>query len=263
MLKHEQPKERIGEQAAAQVRVTPEELAAAVARLEARHAGADGKIAIGDAVNELSLDATSEEVLAEVRAGQVQLRADKTRRPLSLSQRLRLYFVAALLSVGMTALWARITAVPPTDPGIQTISPIASYTPLPQRIAIDPNLLVGDRTGKLVLLSEVSDNQPVHSNFYSGGFHQYSPGQGTKWTLIKHNGKVYVRGWIRKMSPAALAQVGADVSATGDSSFAAPVTLAVRGFAVSSSTPSYPSPDAAFHAQNITLDQHAYEKWNP
>ena len=259
MLKHKQPEEQLS-QPAAQVRVTPEELAAAITRLEARRAGADGKIALGDAVRELSLDATPEEVLAEVQAGHNQAQSIKPRRPLSLGQRLRLYFAAALLSVGMTALWARITVAPPPDAGVQTINPIANYTPPPKPISLDPNLLVGDRAGRLVLLSEVGDNQPIHCNFY-GGFQQYSPGHGTKWTLIKHNGETYLRGWILKMSPAALAQNGAIVNAIGNSNRNVPITLSVRGFTVPPLTPYDQPSDATFSAQNIHLDQHAYETW--
>ncbi len=254
MLKHE-PSEEALSQPAAQVRVTPEELAAAVARLEARRAGADGKIAIGDAVSELSLDATPEEVLAEVRAGQSQPQAIQPRRPLPLGQRLRLYAAAALISVGMTALWARLS-VPVAQNNTDTISPIAAYSPPPQHLSLNPSLLVSDRAGKMVLLSEVGDNQPVHCDYW-GGFQAYSPGNGVYWTLIKHDSKTYVRGWIPKMSPAVLAQDGADVSANGDSNNAIRITLPVRGFTVS--TPS--GDDARFHARNIQLDGHAYEKW--
>ncbi len=260
MLNHEQPQEQ-SQQSAALVRVTPEELAAAIARLEARRAGADGKIAIGDAVTELSLDATPEEVLAEVQAGQKQAQAVKPRRPLSLGQRLRLYFVAAILTLGMTALWAQGTVVTPADMAVTAISPAVTYSPPPQRLSLTPNLLVGDRAGKMVLLSEVGDNQPVHCSYGNGSFQQYSPGENTQWTLIKHGGQTYVRGWILKMSPGVLAQDGADVSTVRDNNFAVPITLPVNGFTVGNSTLPYYSPDAVFHAQNIHLDGHAYEKW--
>jgi len=256
MLNHEQPQEQL-QPPAAQVRVTPEELAAAIARLEARRAGADGKIAIGDAVTELSLDATPEEVLAEVQAGQNQPQAVKPRRSLSLRQRLSLYAAAVLVSVGMTALWARETVIAPADTAVSTTNPVINYGPPPQHILLAPNLLVGDRTGKMVLLSEVGDNQPVHCSYGGGGFQRYSSGNGTQWTLIKHGGKTYVRGWILKMSPAVLAQDGADVSTNGDPAYAVHITLPVRGFEVT--IPS--DDDARFHAQNIHLDGHAYEKW--
>ena len=272
MLNHEQPPESLSPPAS-QVRVTPEELAAALARLEARRAGADGKIAIGDAVNELSLDATPEEVLAEVRAGQNQPQAVKPRSPVSLGQ--RLYFVAAILTVGITALWAGTTTVTPADMAASTPNPVISYdapvekphsqqSPVQtfQHISVDSTLLVSDMSDKMLLLSEIGNNQPVHCGYNDITFTERYPGNsGLPFTLIKHGGKLYVRGWIIKMSPAVLAQDGADVSTTGDPNYAVPITLAVRGFTVSSLTPSWQSPDAAFHARNIKLDQHAYEKW--
>lgn len=72
MLRQEDPPPASDTQAAAQTRVTPEELAHAIASLEARRLDAErlqaGTIPIGEAVRELNLDATPEEVLAEVRA---------------------------------------------------------------------------------------------------------------------------------------------------------------------------------------------------
>lgn len=71
MLKHEdnpQAQPQTPPSSAAQVRVTPEELAAAVTALQIRKEGQPGTIAIGDAVEELGLDVTPEEVLAEVQA---------------------------------------------------------------------------------------------------------------------------------------------------------------------------------------------------
>lgn len=257
MLNHEQPQEQI-QSPAAQVRVTPEELAAALARLEARRAGADGKIAIGDAVSELSLDATPEEVLAEVQAGQKQVQAvaqtqtTQTQRQSPQRQHLAAYVAVGALVFIMAGLFGVRTAAPRVD--VTAISPAVNLTP--QRLSLNPNLLVGDRAGKMILLSEVGDNQPVHCDYW-GGFQPYSPGNGMHWTLIKHDGKPYVRGWILKMSPAVLAQDGADVSNYGDPAYAIRITLPMRGFDVG--TPN--GDDARFHAQNIHLDGHAYEKW--
>ena len=57
MLKHED-NPQISSQSAAKVRVTPEELAAAITALQIRKEGQTGTIAIGDAVEELGLDVT-------------------------------------------------------------------------------------------------------------------------------------------------------------------------------------------------------------
>lgn len=72
MLRQEDPHPTPDTLSAAQTRVTPEELAHAIATLEARRLDAErvqaGTIPIGEAVRELNLDATPEEVLTEVRA---------------------------------------------------------------------------------------------------------------------------------------------------------------------------------------------------
>jgi len=72
MLRQEDPHPNSDTASAAQTRVTPEELAHAIASLEARKLEEvrlqENTIPIGQAVRELNLDATPEEVLAEVRA---------------------------------------------------------------------------------------------------------------------------------------------------------------------------------------------------
>jgi ABC-type Na+ efflux pump permease subunit len=71
MLKHETetvPEYQSPSQPAEHVRVTPEELAAAIASVEARKEQLAGTISLGDAVNELNLSATPEELLAAVEA---------------------------------------------------------------------------------------------------------------------------------------------------------------------------------------------------
>ena len=78
MLKHEESPQT-PPLPAAQVRVTPEELAAAVTALQIRKEGQPGTIAIGDAVEELELDVTPNEVLAEVQARR-QAKPNKARR---------------------------------------------------------------------------------------------------------------------------------------------------------------------------------------
>ena len=80
MLKHEDNPDILS-QPAAQVRVTPEELATAVSRIEARkdtdQRRADGTIPIGEAVQQLGLAVTPEEVLAEVQVARAQQAAHR------------------------------------------------------------------------------------------------------------------------------------------------------------------------------------------
>ena len=261
MLKHEQPEEPLS-QPAAQVRVTPEELAAAVARLEARRAGADGKIAIGDAVSELSLDATPEEVLAEVRAGQAHFQAVKPKH-LSLRER------AGLVLAGGAILWALmgyfLSSHPHTSsPAISQVTSISSTANAPRKISLDPNLVVGDAKGKLVQLSEVGDNVPVKCSFSgdtnSFGFSAYSSSDETPWTLIKHNGKVYLRGLVQPTTSKVLSTDGADLicpspEVTPPPGYHGFITLPVDGF---DAVPEGPS---ELKVVNVHSDQHAYEKW--
>ena len=263
MLKHEESLETASH-TAAQVRVTPEELAAAISRIEARKdAGQrdqEGTIPIGEAVQQLGLEATPEEVLAEVQAiRQEPMRAKK--RP---SHRLRLAWVSAL-GLGLIGLVGWWSVPHPTEseaPAAMTVD-MSPPQAAPKAISLDPNLLVGDATGRLVMLSEVGDNQPVRCTFNNAGstFSQYFPSNAQdSWTLIKHDGQVYVRGRTLKMSSKVFSSEGADVTAIdNDPGFVVPVTLPLDGFRV---LPSIGN-DFQFHAVNIHLDKRAYEKWQP
>lgn len=266
MLKHDQIEEQ-----AAKVRVTPEELAAAISRLEARKDAderqVDGTIPIGEAVQQLGLEATPEEILDEVRAA----RASKPKRRLGLRDRLGVAALVVLSLLGGEAVysfygppWAWISR-PADQTQAVTFTPAPVDTPGhiqldPSLIQLNPSLLVGNASGKLVLLSEVGDDQPVHCGYGGGAFQQYSPSASTAWTLIKHNGQVYVRGRTLKMSPKVFSSEGADVTAVDtDPGFVVPVTLPLNGFQVRPNAGN----DIEFHAVNIHLDKHAYEKWQP
>jgi len=139
----------------------------------------------------------------------------------------------------------------------------ANISSVPVPISLDPNLLVGDAAGKLVMLSEVGDNQPVRCTFDNQGslLRQYYPSNAQAlWTLIKHNGKVYVRGRMLRMSSKVFLSDGADVTnVDNDPLFAVPVTLPLNGFLVLPNVGN----EGEFHAVNIHLDKHAYEKWQP
>ena len=258
MLKHEDNLQA-SSQPAAQVRVTPEELAAAVTALQIRKEGQPGTIAIGDAIGELGLDVSPEEVLAEVQAGRARQTA-KAKQP-SLKERLLATSAIGAVLVGLS-IWG-ISQRPPSNPSYNVHTVPNSYAPLnkPGRIYLASSLLVGDASGKILMLSEVGDNQPVRCTFddQTSGFGQYAAENAqVLWTLVKHDGKVYVRGHIQKMSPKVFSDLGADVvSVDNDPQFSIPVTLPVDGFTV---TPGAGS-NIEFHATDIHLDSHAYEKW--
>ena len=254
---------------AAKVRVTPEEFAAAIARLEAgqeasrRHQ--DGTVAIGEVVDELGLQTTPEEVLAEVQAERAR-QTGRQKRRLTLRERLGFGLGLGAVILGLASLWSYPHAAG-TESGTIGISPAINVSVntdgKPQTIGLNPNLLVSDASGKLVLLSEVADNQPVHCRLVNSSsfcsFEQYLSGiPDDEWTLIKHGGQVYVRGWILRMSDKVFQANGIDVSAHQSApDYVVPITLPINNFQV---VPG-PGNDILFHAQNIHLDKYAWEKW--
>ena len=257
MLKHDQHEEQ-----AAKVRVTPEELATALSRIEARKdAGqrqVDGTIPIGEAVQQLGIDITPEEVLAEVQAIRQEPVGAKERR-LPSRQRLALLSGIGLGLIGLVGWWSvpHVTESQ-APPAIVVTLPTAQAAPRP--ISLDPDLLVGDATGEIVMLSEVGDNQPVKCNYSDGSFQQYFPdGSQSSWTLIKHSGRVYVRGLMPHISEQALQRNGTDISTLDSSGFVVPITMSLNQFQVMPEVGS----NVEFHAVNIRLDKLAFEKWQP
>jgi len=259
MLKHEDNLDTLS-QSAAQVRVTPEELATAVSRIEARkdtdQRRADGTIPIGEAVQQLGLGVTPEEVLAEVQAARAQQAARK--KSPSPHRRLALLTGIGLGVLGLVGWWSvPHTTQSPAPPAVTLSVPQEA----PKHILLDPNLLVGDASGKLVMLSEIGENQPVecYYDYGNGSFQPYSPHDSRfAWTLIKHGGQVYVRGGMPRMSEQARQKNGTDV--TWDAEANPPVTLPLNGFQVMAGEG---DEKEGFHAVNIHLDKHAYEKWKP
>ncbi len=256
MLKHEDnPQTQSPSPSAAQVRVTPEELAAAVTALQIRKEGQPGTIAIGDAVEELGLDVTPEEVLAEVQARR-RLKPKKGRDYWALACAgacFLLPFVFGRLSQALN------TAMPAT-------SFDATATPAAYQLQLDSDhLQVGDAASKkLVLMSEVGDDQPVHSLLYNSQEWEdyYSNNNSTSWTLIKHGGKVYLRGWIMPVSEKLMQQDGVRVENRRASENSIAITLPLTGFSVKPGAITGSDQETTeFHAEDVHLDKHAYEKW--
>ncbi len=247
MLKHEdvpQTQAQTLSSSAAQVRVTPEELAAAVTALQLRKEGSPGTIAIGDAVEELGLDVSPEEVLAEV---QSRRKAKPKRRRDYRALACAVVCAAPLVFGALVSL-----SVPPAQP-----------------LQIDPQQLkVLDHSSRQVLASEVRNDQVFHCRLVGetpSAADYFSNTGNPAWTLVKHDGKIYVRGWIPKVSDKVLDVEGADVVSRPDSQDSVPVTLSVDAFKVTPQSVSQYSTDyenmPSFHAVNVHLDKHAYEKW--
>ncbi len=248
---------------AAQVRVTPQELAAALARLEARQGGLDGTIPLGDAVQELGLNVTPDELLREIEAGRALPQEGKAGTRQALSNRLRISIAVALsLVLSGGALLASLRMDEPAKPAVAVIT--APAAPQAAPLALPNNLLVRVRDGKMVLLSEVPDGQPVLCDLAAVDegvkMTDFAPGVA-HWNLIKHHGRVYLRGWIGDMSDAALRStivtVHPSVSFVPTGLHPVPVTLPLSGFRLPPSL----SNDTLINADHIVPDGHLKEKW--
>jgi len=259
MLRHDDSSEAAAPPAA-QVRVTPQELAAAIARLEARQGENEGTIPLGDAVQELGLNATPEELLREIEAGRArqQERPPRTRGARLLRIGMSGLAAGALLLGGLFAV--RTAPAPP--PPVVTVT--APAVPQAAPIGVPDTLLVRQRDGKMVLLAEVPDGQPVLclleatengarlADFTAANVH---------WTLVKHGGRAYLRGWIGDMSDTALrssivtVHPSADFIPTGLRPL--PVTLALDALRL----PAGLTNDTLISASRVVPDEHLKEKW--
>ena len=160
---------------AAQVRVTPEELAAALSHLEAGKPGQDGKIAIGKAVEELTLDATPEDILRAVEAARQQ--GARRRRSKRRGLAALLAGLAAVSGLG-AAKWA-LTPRP---------APAASVAAAPGRTLS----ALGNEQQAYVDTPGLM--QIIHSA-PAAQVQVYPDSEGIRWGIIKHGGKVYVQAY--------------------------------------------------------------------
>jgi hypothetical protein len=203
MLKSHQTDEPEALSTASQTRVTPEELAQALAAIETRkQAEANrlaGTILIHQAVAELNLDSTPEEILAEVQAQRAKAaaaqreqmrREQETHREQEIQQR----FIAPRTKrrrgwtgfiVPMLALWvlAHNGLIPHfgshmTHAAVPVVRPLIQV-PDGQEVYADDSALVQLSKGKSPSQITVSTNAT-----------------GNRWTLVKIGGHVYLRGYI-------------------------------------------------------------------
>lgn len=261
MLRHDDnPEATAAPSPAAQVRVTPQELAEALARLDARQGGLDGTIPLGDAVQELGLNATPEELLREIEAGRARQQASHPKMRVARAGR-----AAAALTCGGLLLLGGLFAFrgeAPAPPA--AIAVLAPATPQAAPITVPDTLLVRQRDGKMVLLSEVTDGQPVLCDLAatdtSATLTNWSPGDG-HWTLIKHGGRVYLRGWIMDMSDTALRSTVVEFHPlayyVASGLHPVRVTVPLDGF---QALPALTN-DNMISASHAVPDEHLKEKW--
>ncbi len=195
-----------------QVRVTAEEFARAVARHQARREEAaqklEGTVSLGDAVQELNVDITPEELLAEVQAARAEQAARAAVAQTRRRPRTGLFLASAGLLAALTiGIYGARTA---PAPDAQATVVTAPQSPPAVSIAVPGALLVQDTRGAMPVLrtlQEMEDGVPVRCSLTQTDGHatlaDFS-NPNSAWTLVKHDGQVYVRGWIPNMSPQAM-----------------------------------------------------------
>jgi hypothetical protein len=182
---------------AAKVRVTPEELTQALTAVEAKSEERSRQLAdtisLGDAVQQLGLQVSAEELLAEITAQRSrQLQPRKTATRLVIRRN-----AAAAIAVGllMLAFLLILRSMPRSAPALSI--------PPPAEAALQPTASTG-----YPLLSEVPDGQTVQCDFptlksLAAGTNPATVHVDARpedpasrlWTVIKHNGKLFVKGW--------------------------------------------------------------------
>lgn len=195
MLQHEHSE-------ADEARVTAAELASALASLESRKETSGDTVALGEAVRELNLDATPQEILAEVEAQ----RMAHTRRVRQMPKRWKaavFAFTTFCLLTGIVT-WGSVTAIrPPLPPLVQE-----TFADFQQKV------LVQDQTaqGPLVrTLAEVPEGRIVRisANAVEEASMCRMPRRGPlllssqaerylTWPVVKQNNELYVHGWVRE-----------------------------------------------------------------
>lgn len=180
-------------------RVTPEELSRALAAIEARRQAEAGRLAgtipIDQAVSELHLDSTSDEIWAEVQAQRAKAAAAQREQvqraqaaqqqfiiPRTRGPRRWVRFIAPLVFFGILF---HNSALPhfgnhPTHAAAPVLRPLAQV-PDGKEVYADDAALVQVSEGKSPAQITVSENAT-----------------GNRWTMVKIGAHVYLRGYIAR-----------------------------------------------------------------
>ena len=270
MLKHEDNPQSPSP-SAAKVRVTPEELAAAVTALQIRKEGSPGTIAIGDAVDELGLDVSPEEVLAEL-----ERLHKRTREQTQTALRKRKATVLAsflLLCLSGFGLYSatggealdssRIapgTAPFNLEPDILALN-TASATPIVTTLTEAP-------FGRTLYCSPDAIERAAVSREYQTEpqrpLNQSLPEM--TWPVVKYGKDLYVRGWISMPLSKEAAKIS-DIEVFNKpylpqlGSHPQQVTFRLEGYAGSSYQRLNPDGTGEFIFHNPHTTAHTYEKW--
>ena len=187
-------------------RVTPEELSRAVAALEARrseHASFQaGTIAIGEAVRELGLDATPEEVLAQVREDRGLRNARLLRPRKILLSRLRFAAPVGLAAFASVLVYAIVSSRQNVN---TSVAPGRSFS------AMNMDFQVVDKTASGPIIrtfAEIPQDHPIAIpsddlqkliSVQPDGVQYVGSAQADSqytWTVFKHGNSIYLRAYL-------------------------------------------------------------------
>jgi len=271
MLKHEQAEEQA-------VRVTPEELAAAVAAIEGRRqAESDGGLPIGQILSEMGLDIAEADLLAEVQA---QRRRYKRGRAWRLTRRGGL--IAGVLTAGGLFLTVAGALLQPND-----FDGVNSQFFGETNASLGTKLLLQDRSGPSPLirtLAETPEGRTVFCSadaaYYAATSRQYrveprpivQDASEMSWPVVKYDGELYLRGWTSATLSGAAAKQAERITvyntpkAPEVGAHPTPITfrLTPNMFTNGPAYQHWPQTvPSVFYCAHLRLDKHAYEKWQP
>ena len=270
MLRHDQ------EEQAAQVRVTPEELTAAVAVLEARKQGASRTIAIGDAIEELSLDSSPEDIFREVQTRRECVRG----RQRTAAWRRKWAISLAAFCFGFTGfvVYGEVSSQYPDSS--QLVPAAVPFALEPRILALDPaaprrtiSTLAEAPDGKTVYCSvDAIETAAMSRNVQMGPQREISqPPAELNWPVVKYGKDLFVRGWVRMPLSKEAAKL-ADVEvfnrpnlpqlgpAPQQVSFKLDLHTSLVGLGGQRLRPDGTG-EFTFHDPRLT--SHTYEKWQP
>lgn len=185
---------------AAKVRVTPTELADALAVMQARKEGDLDTIALGDAVHDLNLDETPEDVLRVVQA-----RREEVQREQATSRRKTKRTRWLALTAAMFAVFP-VTHLLRTHGQTHSASPAAIATPA----------VIAEALPEMQTVSAVPNEQEFYADAHAlAQMFQKAPAEqiivhrtqaDPMWSLIKHGGKIYLEAYTPPISENQLKQ---------------------------------------------------------
>lgn len=188
-----------------QMRVTPDELTQALAAIEARRQADAGTIPLDQAVSELHLDSTSDEIWAEVQAQRAKVAAAR-QKPAPAAQAAPVSGLRGRDHLRRRGL--RRLVAPAVVIGLLMSAGIIPHNFTPH--GFSPSLITKAAAPTLRPLSAVPDGKEVYAD--DAALIQISEGKpaaqvvisenatGNRWNLVKTGGHVYLRGYIESAS---------------------------------------------------------------